>query len=71
MLKIKSVFLGIYILVDTYRYRPSFCFELPMRTRILPTQTKEILELTIIDIKIDTNCRKNKITVNSYIVPLF
>ena len=30
-LKIGS-FLGIYILVDTYRYRPSFGFELPMRT---------------------------------------
>ena len=39
--------------------------------RILLTQTKEILELTIIDIKIDTNCRKNKITVNLYTVPLF
>ena len=32
-------------------------------------KTKLILELTIIDIQIDFNCRKNKFSVNSYIVP--
>ena len=38
----------------------NFCFGLPMRPRILPTQTKNTLELTIIDNSIDINCLKKQ-----------
>ena len=34
----------------------NFCFGLPMRPRIFPTQTKNTPELTIIDNSIDNNC---------------
>ena len=48
-----------------------FCSPNAAKLHFIRAKTKLILELTIIDIQIDFNCRKNKISVNSYIVPFF
>ena len=48
-----------------------FCSPNAAKLHFIRAKTKLILELTIIDIQIDFNCRKNKISVNMYTVPLF
>ena len=61
---------GIYIPVDTLSLSILFCSPNAAKQHFIRAKTKLILELTIIDIQIDFNCRKNKISVYLYIVPI-